>query len=126
MIPVEEWMTSPVKTTSKDTTIAEAAKQMAKNRIGALIVVENDKPIGIITERDILEKVVAKAKDPNKMKVKDVMAKKLYTLPPKASILEATNMMVKHGCRRIVIVDDKKRPIGILTSRDLIELISVK
>ena len=126
MIPVEEWMTTPVRTIEPDKSIMEAAKIMAKNRIGALIVVENNKPVGVITERDILDKVVAKAKDPRELRVKKIMTKKVYTLHPKAPIIEATKMMKKHGCRRILIVDENNKPLGILTSRDLIDLIAVE
>ncbi len=125
MIPVEEWMTTPVKTITPEKTIREAAKIMAKQRVGALVVVnENNEPLGIITERDILDKVVAKSINPDEVLVKKIMSKKLYTLSPKAPIIEATKLMKKHGCRRVLIVEDNKIK-GILTSRDLIDLISV-
>ena len=118
-------MTTPVKTITPEKTIREAAKIMAKQRVGALVVVnENNEPLGIITERDILDKVVAKSINPDEVLVKKIMSKKLYTLSPKAPIIEATKLMKKHGCRRVLIVEDNKIK-GILTSRDLIDLISV-
>lgn len=127
MIPIREWMNSPVKTIHKEKSIREAARYMAKERIGALVVIdkEPDVAIGIITERDILDKVVARNRDPDKIKVFQVMSKNIVALPPDTPIIKATTLMSKHGCRRILVVENGK-VVGILTSRDMIDLISVE
>lgn len=100
-------------------TIFEAANVMGDRRVGCLIVVDpNREPLGIITERDVLRRVVARGLDPRRVKVFDVMSKPLITAGPETSIRDAARIMVSNRIRRLPVVEGS-RLIGIVTSADL-------
>ena len=124
MIRVRDWMSSPVLTIRPNASILDAAKIMDKHNIGALIVQGTSKVHGIITERDIMRKIVAKKKAPARMKVKDAMTEELHTVNINAKLIDITKIMDRHNIRRIAVLD-KGKLVGILTSRDLIGLVSV-
>ena len=112
-------MTRKVVTIDGDKTVGEAAKLMRKKKIGALVVTEKDKPVGIITEKDICERIVAESK-PNTTKVKEVMSKPLITIKPKSLLTDAVELMIKHGIRRLVVMD-KGKLVGIVAARDFVK-----
>ncbi|MEE9564640.1 MAG: CBS domain-containing protein [Candidatus Hydrothermarchaeaceae archaeon] len=112
-------MTRNVKTIASGDTIEAAAETMKKNRIGCLVVVDKDKPIGIITERDIAYKLVAKGKGGD-TKVKKVMSKNLKTVKEDKSLTDAAKLMVAHVIRRLPVVKDGKL-VGIITIDDIMK-----
>lgn len=116
-------MSKPVKSVSKEISIRKAIKIMDENNIGVLPVVENDKPIGVITERDILRRAVAKDIDIDKKTVEDIMTKNPVTIEHDASILEATRLMSENNFRRLLVVKGVKL-IGVVTAKDVIEVMS--
>ncbi|MEM4397659.1 MAG: CBS domain-containing protein [Candidatus Woesearchaeota archaeon] len=115
-------MSKPVKKISKDLTIREAVKIMDENNIGILPVVENEKPIGVITERDILRRVVAKNENLDN-KVETIMTKNPVTIEHDATILEATRLMSENGFRHLLVLKSGKL-VGIVTAKDVIEVLS--
>ncbi len=117
MRKVKDYMTKPVKTIKGTATMAEAAKLMRKNRIGCLVVVDRDKPVGIITERDIAYKVVAEEKSLD-TKVKDAMTKDLKTIDGEKTLREAAKLMASHLVRRLPVVE-KGKLVGIITIDDI-------
>jgi len=123
IIKIEDWMSKPVKRVTKDLTVRKAIKIMDESNIGVLPVVENDKPIGIITERDILRRVVAKDIDLDKTNVEGIMTKNPVTINHDASILEATRLMSENNFRRLLVVKGGKL-IGVVTAKDVIEVMS--
>jgi len=118
-LSVEDIMTRKVVTIDGDKTVGEAAKLMRRKKIGALVVTEKDKPVGIITEKDICERIVAESK-PNTTKVKEVMSKPLITIKPKSLLTDAVELMTKHGIRRLVVMD-KGKLVGIVAARDFVK-----
>ncbi len=98
--------------------VCEAAQIMAENRIGALLVTKKDKLEGIITERDLLVKVVARAKDVKKTAVGDVMTKKPQCVNPDDLASDALEKMRKEGFRHLPVVDGH-RIVGMVSIRDL-------
>ena len=116
-------MSKPVKSVSKDITMREAIKIMDDNNIGVLPVVKNNIPIGVITERDILRRVVAKNVDVDAKKVEDIMTKNPVTIEHDASILEATRLMSENNFRRLLVVQEGKL-VGVVTAKDVIEVMS--
>jgi CBS domain-containing protein len=124
MIRIKDWMSSPVITIKPSASILEAATLMDKHNIGCLVVQGRTKIHGIITERDILRKIVAKKKSPGRIKVEDAMTEEVHTVNINAKLLEVTKIMDRHNFRRIVVLE-KGKLAGILTSRDLIGLVSV-
>lgn len=105
-------------TLSPDNTVHEAAKLMASKHISALLITENSRLVGIITERDMTAKVLANAMDPDATRVGAVMTPNPDVLSPNDTALEALELMRLRGYRHLPIVDDEKI-IGIISIRDL-------
>ena len=101
-----------------EATVSEAAKLMRKKDIGSLLVKINDKTWGMVTERDMLNKVVADDLDPRKVRIDDIMTDLLYTVEANQPIETATEIFNSHHIRRLPVVEDG-RIVGIITSRDV-------
>jgi signal-transduction protein with cAMP-binding, CBS, and nucleotidyltransferase domain len=99
---------------------AKAAKAMCTEEVGSVIILKNTKPIGIVTEEDLACKVVAKDLKPSTVHVSDIMSTPLITVSAEKTVGDAAKMMVKHKVRRLPVVDDNKKVIGIVTVRDLL------
>jgi len=121
-IPVKEIMTREVCTATKNETLLDASKKMMKFGVGSVVVVENGRPIGIVTEKDILFKVVSKNKIPSKVKLADIMSTPLITVKPTTSLREAADIMRKRGIRRLPVIDDKGDLVGIITDNDILSV----
>jgi len=100
------------------TTVIEAAKLMKKRKIGNVIVVQNKYPVGILTEGDIIRKVVAEAKNPSDVLVKDVMSTPILITDPYVTINEAMKKMSKCNVRRLPVIENNQL-IGIITLKDI-------
>jgi len=100
--------------------ISEAAKLMAEKNRGSVLAGRGGEPVGILTERDILRKVVAKSLDTQATKVKDVMTTSLVTIDYDKPLREAIDLMNRKGMRRMLVTQDGKI-IGIFTLRDIIK-----
>lgn len=118
MIPVREVMTRRVVMVRPGTTISDAAKIMSERRVGGVIVLEDKIPVGIVTERDILLHIVAPGKNPNKIRVKEIMSSPVITIDKEADINEAAKLMKKAEIRRLPVVERGKL-VGIVTSADI-------
>lgn len=116
---VKDVMNKDVRTIKSSANVQEAVKIMTEHRIGSLVIVENKHLIGIITERDILTKVVAQAKSPLTTKVKDVMTSNVTFISPDKHIEDAAELMTKHGIKKLPVVFDHKL-VGIVTATDLV------
>lgn len=116
-------MSTPVITITENASILEAALLMKKKIIGCLVVVRDGFPEGIVTERDIVNKVVTNRLDPAKTQVAKIMTPGVKTVDVRSTILEVTKLMHQHQYRRIVVLDGKSI-VGIITARDVIQLMS--
>jgi CBS domain-containing protein len=105
-------------TFSADVTVRQAAKAMAERHIGAVLITANGKLEGIFTERDVLNRVVAPGKDPETVKVGDVMTRNPDTVSPDATALDTLIRMQTKGYRHLPVVDDGEL-VGIISVRDL-------
>ena len=103
------------------TSIGEAALVMKEHRIGCVLVEVEGKLVGIFTERDILTKLVGTGYDPAKVKVDGVMTRDPETLTPDDPIAFAMRLMSVGGFRHVPLVDADRRPIGILSIKDIVE-----
>lgn len=103
-----------------DANVANAAKAMCHDEVGSVIIVKNEKPIGIVTEEDINCKVVAKDLKPSSVRVDEIMSTPLITVSADKTVGDAAHMMVKHKVRRLPVVDASHKVIGIVTVRDLL------
>ena len=113
----------PVITASARMTIAEAARAMRQKNVGALIVVNAGRPLGVLTDRDIVVDVVAAGKDPDVVQVSEIMRKKPATLRDDLGLMDASRVFAKTGVRRLPVVDKTGRVTGILSLDDLMMLL---
>ena len=117
MIYVKDVMARQVRTIGEKSTISEAAKVMARWKIGALVIVEGDKPTGILTEGDI-SRLVAKGLDPRTTPV-TIGRKKLVTVAPDERIEVAAKIMGDAGVKKLPVLEEGKL-VGILTQTDIV------
>jgi CBS domain-containing protein len=106
---------------AEDTTsIQEVAKKMKERDVSSLVVVDtNGKPVGIVTERDILTKVCIIDVPTSKVISKEIMSTPLITIKGSSSTSTAAEMMIKNEVRHLLVIDDRNKPIGIITPLDL-------
>ena len=109
---------SPVTKISADHTVTDAAKLMDEKNFGSLPIEEEGKVIGIITERDVLRKIVAKGRDPKTTLVKDIMTSPVITISPEKTVEEANELMVQNKIRRLPVEEDGKIT-GMITLKDV-------
>jgi CBS domain-containing protein len=113
---VSNWMRSKT-TISSEASIVEVAEVMTSEDVGSVLVTAKGKEIGILTERDLTRKVVAKGLDPKSTTAKEVMSSPLLTVPQDSSLWEAAEMMSKKRVRRLPVVDDRGEVVGIISTR---------
>ncbi|GBE55654.1 MAG TPA: CBS domain-containing protein [Euryarchaeota archaeon] len=117
---VEGAMTKYVITVPKDTTLSEAARKMKKFKIGCLVVVENNRPIGIITERDLAYKIVAEERDPGEA-INSTMSTDLIFIQKEASLKDAAIKMAGHTIKRL-LVGSQDNLEGIISITDVVKV----
>ncbi len=119
-ISIRDIMTSPVITMRSNAKVSEAASAMCAHNIGSLVVVDrNEKPIGIITERDMIRKVVVTSRNPKSVDVTQIMSSPLVTGDPDMDLEDSAKLMINKKIKRLPIVD-QGRIVGIVTFTDLI------
>lgn len=118
-VTVHDAMTSKVLTADPKTSVAKAASIMARYKIGCLIVKSRSKPEGLITESDIISKVVSKDLKASDITIGEVMSKDLISISPGSELNEAARIMVKNSIRRLPVINEGKL-VGILTSSDVL------
>jgi CBS domain-containing protein len=116
--PVRDIMNSPVVSASPNDTIHDIAKKMKEGNIGSIVIMEKDKPVGIVTDWDIVSNAIVNDAKPSQIKAKDVM-KEIYTIESEESITEAARLLRKHNIKRLGVVY-KNRFVGIISSSDVI------
>lgn len=117
-LKVEDVMVREVMTIDENATVKEAAEVMNRFEIGCLIAVRKGKAMGILTERDMLKRVVAESKDATKTKVKDVMSSPLVVVEPAMDLEEAVRLMFQMKIKKLPVVDGK-RLVGLVTLTDI-------
>lgn len=117
---VNDIMRRIVVTIGPEGNMDEAARRMGEMRIGSLIVVEEEAPVGIVTERDLITRVLARGMDAEGVEVKKVMSSPLVSIQPSATIKEAAQKMNEERKSRLAVIEDGELR-GIVTSSDLIQ-----
>jgi signal-transduction protein with cAMP-binding, CBS, and nucleotidyltransferase domain len=115
---IADVMTKDVMAVDLNTSVKSCAKSMAKKGVSCAVITQSNAPIGIVTERDLVSKVLADAIDPNYVLVRDVMSTPLITVTPRATTTEASAMMAEYRIRRLVVVDNGAM-VGIVTTGDI-------
>lgn len=115
----EEIMGTNVLVVEKGTPVKVAVQLMAKKGLGCLVVVKDEAALGIVTERDVLNKITAEDIDPTHVLIEDIMTSPIISVKTDSSIKEVAEKMSTHQVRRAVVIDKKGDLAGLITSEDL-------
>jgi CBS domain-containing protein len=116
---VSEAMKSAPITGSPDMSVKEAATLMSSNKVGSLLIVENGELVGIMTERDILNRVVMSTKNPENMEVREIMSTNPITITEDETLEDAAKKLTQHKIKKLPVVQNGKL-IGIITDTDIV------
>jgi CBS domain-containing protein len=119
MVTLRDIMVCPVLTTKKNAKVSEAASTMCANNLGSLVVVDdNEKLVGMVTERDMLRKIIMTSKNPKQTDVSQIMSSPLVACNPKMDVEDAAKFMLQKDIKRLPVVEEGKL-IGIVTFTDI-------
>ncbi len=124
---LRDFATVSLAVAEPETTALVAAQLMRKHHVGALIVVdalEKSRPVGIVTDRDLVLALMAEGLDPEIFTVGDIMSVELVLASPDMDAMDAVQLMRSNRLRRLVIADDAGRLVGIVTLEDILELLT--
>jgi CBS domain-containing protein len=116
---IRDIMTSNPCSIDAEKSVAYAAKMMKEEDVGLAPIVEGDKLIGMLTDRDIAIRVVAEGRDPDQVKVRDVASKEVVTIDPQQDLDEALRIMGKHQVRRLPVVEEDGKLVGVVAQADI-------
>jgi CBS domain-containing protein len=116
---VREVMTERPRCVTLETPISEAAQLMESEDVGSLPVLEDDQLAGMVTDRDIVIRAVAKGKDPRGMPVREVASRELVTVYADDDLANALQKMASEQVRRLPVVDEENRLVGVLAQADV-------
>ena len=122
-ITVKDVMTKSVISVDAAATVNEAAKMMEDAKVGAIVVMENNTPVGIITDRDFAVKIVAHAY-PITTPVKQIMSTPLFAVGPEETVMMAADLMYTREIRKLPVIDNDK-VVGMITATDLVSQLAV-
>lgn len=120
IVLVRDVMTKNVRVVRPDSSVKEVVATMNKFDIGSIIVVQGDRPVGIITERDILKRVVEPCLAPETLTARHVMTSPVLTIDENASVNEAAKLMAKKGVKKLLVMRNNDEIAGIITFTDIV------
>lgn len=120
---VEDYMTKEVVFANLTESLQSAAAKMAERDIGSIVIVQEGKPIGIVTERDFVRRVAALGKDSRTLTVADIMSTPLVTVGPECDVNSAAKIMTDNNIKRLPVVEGE-RLVGIITSFDIAKVMA--
>jgi CBS domain-containing protein len=113
-------MTKDVRVVRPDTSVKEVVAVMNKFDIGSVVVVQGERPVGIITERDVLKRIVEPCLAPETLTARQVMTSPVVTIDENASVNEAARLMVKKRVKRLLVTRNNDQLVGIITFTDIV------
>lgn len=119
IVVVKDVMTKTVKVVKPDTLVKTVVATMNKFDIGSIVVVKGNRPVGIITERDILRRIVEPCLAPETLRAREVMTSPIITISSTASIDEASRIMARKKIKRLLVMENEKL-VGIITFTDIV------
>lgn len=120
-MPVKEIMTRDVVTVDINSSVSQLARKMLTYKVGSIIITDKKQPVGIVTERDIVKKIVSKNLRPDDISIKQLMATPLISVPTTEDVTDTMHKMVKLEIRRLPVVENGKL-VGIITDTDLLAI----
>ncbi len=118
VLKVEDIMVEDVITVDSDVPVMDAVKVMNANEIGCLVVTRRGKAIGILTERDLLKRIIVKSRDPKSIRVRQIMTKPLIVGNPDMSLEDATKLMFDRKIKKLPVVESRKL-VGLVSLTDI-------
>jgi CBS domain-containing protein len=116
---IKEVMTSGVECVRPETTLQEAAAKMKSLNVGPLPVCEGDRPVGIVTDRDIVVRAISEGRDPRTTRIQDVMSRDVVTVKETDDVKDAARLMKDRQIRRVVVVGAAQQVVGIVSLGDI-------
>jgi CBS domain-containing protein len=116
---IRELMTENPRTVGADQSVVEAARIMRNDDVGLVPIVDGDRLVGTVTDRDITVRVVAEERDPGSTTVREVASTDLVTVDPQQELDEALRLMAQHQVRRLPVVEEDGRLVGIVAQADV-------
>lgn len=116
---VQEVMTSNPTSVEADRPVVEAARIMKQVGVGIVPIVEGERLVGTVTDRDIAVRVVAEGKDPQSVSVREIASTDLVTVDPQQDLDEALRLMATHQVRRLPVVEEDGKLVGIVAQADV-------
>ena len=116
---VKDIMSKAVMSVDLNSNVKDCAKLMSRRGVSCAVITQGGNAIGIVTERDLVSKVLAEAIDPKNVLVRDIMSTPLITVNPDVSLTEAADLMAQYRVRRLVVVDGTGSLVGIVTTGDV-------
>jgi len=120
IVLVRDVMSKSVRVVRPDSSVKEVVATMNKFDIGSIVVVQGERPVGIITERDILRRIVEPCLAPETLTARQVMSSPVITIDENASIDEAARLMAKKGIKKLLVTRNNDQLVGILTFTDIV------
>jgi|LGVF01.1.fsa_nt_gb signal-transduction protein with cAMP-binding, CBS, and nucleotidyltransferase domain len=119
LLEVKDVITYPAITEDEDASIAMVTKCMRMSGLGSVVITKGNKPVGIVTDRDIVINVIMKNRNPDAVKAKEIMSSPLVTIEADASLMGACKLLSEKGIRRLLVIDDGELR-GIVTLRNIL------
>jgi CBS domain-containing protein len=116
---VSDVMTTRPRSVNPDTPLSQVAELMESEDVGAIPVVDGDRLLGMITDRDIVVRAIAKGKDPKGMPAREVASQELVTVDPGQDLSDALQLMAQYQVRRLPVVDEDNRLVGVVSQADV-------
>jgi len=118
-LKIEDIMVEDVVSVSEKATVREAAELMSKHEIGCLVVVRKGKPVGIVTETDMVKRVILQPVDPGEIKVGEIMSEPLVVSNPQMDVDEASRIMRRRKIKKLPVIENG-RLVGLVTNTDIV------
>ena len=119
LLEVRDIMTYPAITEDEDVSVAEIVKEMKMSGISCVVITKGDNPVGIVTDRDVVTKVIMKGRDPGEVKAKEIMSSPLMTIESDASLGSAGKVLIEKGIRRLPVIENGEL-VGIVSLRNIV------
>ncbi len=120
MTPLALLMHREIEQIPRETTLLAAAQRMRDRRIGALLVTDGKKPIGILSESDLVRRALAEGVEPKGVTVETIMSRPILSIDIDRTAWEANDLMAARGVRHLAVTDGERGIVGILSVRDLV------
>jgi len=117
---LKAFMTKEITALPSTATVLDAAKFMTDMNVGSIIVTDNNRPRGLVTDRDVVAKVIAQGKDSRSIKIGEIMVSPVVTISEDKDIIDATQIMSAHGIRRLPVTGSNGKLAGVISLDDVL------